>query len=100
MDISSSTDSRTVQELCSSLSCVIMEVEIEMDSSKSHLKDLRDTIKYFKEVNDDVHLNRKEQRREDILCCQMVVENMLLQLRKVDAILSQLRTETDGNLNN
>ena len=53
-----------------------MQVEIELDSSISHLQDVKANIKYFKDVNDHVHRKREEGKREDILCFQMVVENM------------------------
>ena len=100
MDISSSSDSKDIQELCGNLSVVICKVEIEMDSAFSNLKHLKDTLNYFKEVYEDAHRHIQENRREDILCFHSIAENMKIQLCLADQILTRLRAEIDDNLNN
>ena len=100
MEISSSSDFKHIQELCGDLSVRICYAEIEFDSVFSHLKDLKGTIKYFKEVMDDAHAKSKDERREDILCFHSIADNMRSELLKVDGILAALRKEVDENLNN
>ena len=100
MDISSSSDNKPIHELAADLTVNICEAETELDNIVSHVKNLRDTIMYFKEVANTAHQSGDENRKEDILCFQMVIETVTAKLTTLGIELTDLRAEIDGNLNN
>ena len=96
--ISSSSDSQPVENLAASLTWVVAEAEIKLDSVAAHVKELNKTIMFIKDAALTVHSNHDESRREDILCFQMIMDTLVSKMKEFDSTLADMKKDIDERM--
>ena len=98
MEVSSSTDDVPIRHLAADITWNIADAELKLDSIKDCWADIKANLKFIKEQVNLIHASADESRRDDILCFQILLENLDSGLGQYSDILQQIANDVQTAL--